>query len=278
MIFNELKIIFSFIFFNLYFVFFGLIFGNENGAIIGLIVSIILTLIIIFFSDKIILKLHKGKLIKNTQINLILKKCSKESKIKTPKLYLIKSKSPTILTTGRNIKKSSIGISKELLLVLTEKELKSLFFHEIYHIKKKESFLQTINIFIITLIFFFSGLFVISSILNFSNNFGKNSKIYFLSLFILFFIPILLFIKITTSKKREYNADKYSIIKSNSSKYLISSLKKLEFYSNNSKARIQDNFFTSIYILNPFRNNFFDLIFSTHPKTNQRINKLKYYL
>ena len=84
-------------------------------------------------------------------------------------------------------------------------------------------------------------------------------------------------IQLAISRQREYAADKGGAMLSGNPMYLASALNKLE--AGNEEEPMQANQMTHatahMFIVNPLRGGAFKSLFSTHPSTEDRIEKLK---
>ena len=86
----------------------GFLIGNRIGLIIGFVIAMVINLFSYWYSDKIVLKMYKAKLVsKEHKLYRIVEELSRVAKIPMPKVYTIQAPSPNAFATGRNYKKFS---------------------------------------------------------------------------------------------------------------------------------------------------------------------------
>jgi heat shock protein HtpX len=82
-------------------------------------------------------------------------------------------------------------------------------------------------------------------------------------------------VQLAVSRTREYAADEGGAKLSGKPLALASALEKIEYQARNRKPSANANpALSSLYIVNPFRGSMFTQLFSTHPRTENRIARL----
>lgn len=256
---------------------FGKIFGGNVLMLIFFTLSLLISLFYYYFSHKIIFKIYKVKPLpyhKFPEIHHIVKEISKIAGIKKPEIYLFPSLHPNIFSIEGSSGKGAIVFTYGILKGLNLRELKAIVAHEISHIKNKDSLIQIFSA------AFASTITSIANIFKWLITFGMETENKRGNLLYFFILGMLspfasLSIHFLISKNREYIADEIASKLTNDPLALASALEKLEFMVK--RFPLEINPATShIFILNPLRSgNFIFKLFNTHPRVEERIEKLK---
>ncbi len=223
------------------------------------------------FSDMIILRWYNAREAEEESEHFkILHPLAEKSDIPCPKLYTIKSSMSNVFSLGKCPENASIVITTEAINLLDSEELESVFAHEVFHIKSKDTRTATITAAL-------GGIFTASA--NFALfgamflGFGQSSdpaprliRLFTMSLF----APHAAFIiHLTKPGSREYAADEYSAKLCKKSEKLASALKKME------GIKLQMNpSHAHLFIINPLNDEIFNSLFDTHPSTEKRVKHL----
>jgi heat shock protein HtpX len=185
---------------------------------------------------------------------------------------------PNAFATGRNPEKAAVSVTKGILQVLDERELRGVLAHELSHVTNRDILIGSVAAaigmsitFLARFAFFFGG-----SRDDRDNAFGP-----FAILFAWILAPIAAaLIQMAVSRSREYQADESGAYLSRDPEALASALRKIEaaakqvpVLSTVSPAQAH------MFIVNPFsgRNaaRSFARLFSTHPPTEDRVRRLQ---
>jgi len=192
-----------------------------------------------------------------------------------PRIYVSEMMQPNAFATGRNPNHAAVAVTKGILQLCDERELRGVLAHEISHVTNRDILIGSIAAgiamsitFLARFAFFFGG----SD--DRDNQFGP---IAMLAAWILAPIAAAL-IQMAVSRSREYQADESGAYLSKDPEALASALRKLEVASKQvpppatvSPAEAH------MFIINPFsgRKVQFANLFSTHPPTDARIDRLE---
>ncbi len=276
---NSLKTIFLFGLLGLFLVFLGRMFGGSNGMYGMLAISLIMNLGMYFFSDRLAIRSAGAKKMSQKKypgIYRAVEQLSKEAKIPMPKIYISEMSQPNAFATGRNPKNSAVVLTKGLIDNLTPKEVKGVIAHELAHIKNRDIFLATVAAVIA------STVFAISDFIRFGSLFGSSDEdrnpLYDILIAIL--APLVaIIIQMAISREREFKADATGANFSRDPEGLASALEKIENLAYRTETPDLNPAFASLYISNPFGggeiSGFIQKLFSTHPPTQERVEKLR---
>ena len=273
---NQLKttILLSFLFGV--FLVIGYLLGGQSGLTIAFIFALVFNVISYWYSDKLVLKMYKAQpATKKEYSNLhkMVEEISHRAKIPKPKLYIVPDKNANAFATGRDPKHAVVAVTQGILELLNEEELKGVLAHEISHIKNRDMLISTIAAVIAGAISYLAFMARWAAIFGGRGD-GRNSNIVeLLALSIL--APIMaLIIRMAISRSREFIADETSARLTGEPKHLASALQKLEDNSRKLPMRMGNQSTASLFIINPFSGAKMAKLFSTHPLTKDRIDKL----
>jgi heat shock protein HtpX len=253
--------------------------GGTQGLTIALIFAIIMNIGSYWFSDRIVLAIYRAKPIsreENKELYDLVKDIAGKAKIKMPKVCIINAPFANAFATGRNEEHSAVVVTKGIIDLLLEEELKGVIAHEISHIKNKDTLIQAVAATIAGVISYVAFMARWAAIFGGMGGDRDNSGIELLVLAIL--TPILAtLIQLAISRSREYLADESGAKIVGSGKELASALEKLE--SSKTRISLRPNSRTQttahLFITNPFKSSGLLHLFLTHPPTKKRIEKLK---
>ncbi len=256
---------------------FGYLFGNKIGLIIGFSIAMLINFSAFWFSDKIVLKMHKAKEVsKDHKLYTIVHDLARIAKIPMPKVYIIEAASPNAFATGRSPKHAAVAATESLMNLLSEDELKGVMAHELSHVKHRDTLIQTIAVGFAASIAMVAEMFQWMMIFGFGNDeeSGVSGIVGAIALAIL--TPIIAtVIQLAISRQREYMADAGAAQMMKTPMPLIGALQKLESMSGKRDVHASKAPLESLYIINPFKSSALFKLFSTHPATHDRIQALK---
>lgn len=252
---------------------FGFAVGGSNGLIVALLLAATMNILSYWYSDKLVLKMHKAKLAEHKmfeELHDIVKDISTRASIKKPKIYIINSQSPNAFATGRNDKTASIAVTTGLLEKLDSRELKGVIAHEIAHIKNKDLLISTVSVILASAIAYLAVMARWTMI--FGNSKDEDGSI--LEIIVLSIVaPIAASIlRLAISRSREYIADETGAKLIKDPEALADALVKIE---TSPKINTGNKAAASLFIINPFSGGKFINLLSTHPATSDRVKKLR---
>ena len=205
-----------------------------------------------------------------------------------PKVYLIPDASINAMAIGRDPWHAHVGATEGLMKITEKYELEGIMAHEMAHIKNYDTRVKMI---VFGLVGAFSALaqFCLLFILGMfgASRPGQRSRSGFLTV-VLFPVAIaLIFVGLIAwlisavlgplvmngiSRQREYLADATGALMTRHPEALMSALQKIELFS---EAASRKNIATAgMYFTNPFRRGLFARLLSSHPDTDDRIDRL----
>jgi heat shock protein HtpX len=217
-----------------------------------------------------VLKHYKAEEISiNHDLYKMVAELSKRAQLPMPKIYIIHNAQPNAFATGRNPENAAVAASTGLLQTLSYAEIRGVMAHELAHIKNRDTLTMTVTATIA------GAISMMGNFLMFSSN-GQNRNP-LLGILAMILAPIAAsIVQMAISRAREFEADKLGAEISGEPRALASALANIS-----GKAGLIDNIEAEqnpatahMFIINPLHVHAIDGLFSTHPRTEIRIEKL----
>ena len=250
--------------------------GGQTGAFIMVLVSAAGNFFSYWFSDKLVLKMYKAREVDAAtapRFYGMVQELALRAGLPMPKVYIIDEKQPNAFATGRNPNHAAVAATTGILELLTERELRGVMAHELAHVKHRDILISTISA---TMAGSVAALARLALIFCGGNNRQGGNPIAMLLLAILAPLAAAM-IQMAISRTREYEADKGGAEISGDPLALASALEKIEHYARNIVMQTAENNPTTgqMMIINPLSGQQRDKLFSTHPNTANRIERLQ---
>ena len=256
--------------------------GGGSGMMLALLFAGGMNIYAYWFSDKAVLKMYGAQEI-NAENNYgdgqfrnyynMVKELAENAQLPMPKVYVINEQQPNAFATGRNPQHAAVAATVGIMQTLSERELRGVMAHELAHVKHRDTLISTISATM-------AG--AISAIAQFGMFFGgrggdgeRSNPI--MGLLMMFLAPMAAgLIQMAISRSREYEADRMGAEISSDPKSLAEALTKISNYAHqipNQTAEAHPET-GQMMIINPLAGVSFDSLFSTHPKTEERVARL----
>jgi len=254
----------------------GYFLGGQMGLAIALILAVAMNFGMFFFSHKMVLAMYRAKPASKSEYPKLYKfvhEIAHEMKLPMPKIYIVPSQTPNAFATGPSPKKAVVACTEGILTLLDDRELKGVLAHEMAHIQNRDMLVMTIASTLAAVISYLANFAQFAAIFGGGRDRDSGNMLAVLALAIL--TPIIaMILQLAISRSREFLADEKGAKAVKDSEGLASALQKLEA---GCKARpMRGNSTTSsLFIVNPFTSTGLQAFFSTHPRTQDRVAKLK---
>jgi len=254
--------------------------GGPQGAWIAFIIALVINGISYWFSDKIVLTMYRAYEIPKAQyyhLYNLVEGLAATAKLPMPRLYMIENSSPNAFATGRDPQHACLCVTKGILQLLEEKELKGVLAHELAHVRNRDTLIMTVTAAIAGAIMMLASMARWVAILGGGSRQRRGSGNVFALIAMSIIAPIAaLIVQLAISRSREYGADSIGAYIAHDKKGLASALNKLGLASRSPRKHgLNANPQTAhLFIVNPFRGSFIANLFSTHPPIKERIERL----
>ena len=274
---NTLKTAFFLTLLTGLFLLIGNMLGGRTGLEIAFFFALVMNFASYFFSDKIALSMYRAQPVTKQEypeLYEIVEFLTKRANLPMPRLYIIPQEAPNAFATGRNPKHAAVAVTEGALRLLSKEELMGVLGHELGHVKHRDILISTVASTIAGTIMFLSNMVKWAAIFGgLSQDDDDGHPLILLAMAIIAPIAAML-IQLAISRSREYDADKAGAEFSGNPLFLANALEKLETYSQQVPMRGSPAT-ENLFIVNPFKGKSMMALFSTHPPTEKRIERLK---
>jgi len=254
----------------------GSLLGGRQGMMLALLVAIGMNFFSYWFSDKLVLKMYNAQEVDETaapQFYRMVRELSQRAGLPMPRVYLIEEDAPNAFATGRNPEHAAVAATTGILRTLTDRELRGVMAHELAHVRHRDILISTISATM-------AG--AISMLANFAMFFGGRdsegrSTNPIVGLLVALLAPIAAgLIQMAISRAREFEADRGGAEISGDPRALASALDKLERYAHGIPLETAERnpATAQMMIVNPLSGSGLRGLFSTHPTTEERVERL----
>ena len=253
----------------------GFMLGGEGGMLIALVFACATNLFAYWNADKIVLRMYNAKEVTAQSapgLYGIVEQLARRAQMPMPKVYIIDSDQPNAFATGRNPENAAVAATRGLLRILDNEEIAGVMAHELAHVKNRDTLIMTVTATI-------AG--ALSMLANFALFFGgnRNNPLGIIgTIVVMILAPVAaMLVQMAISRTREYGADAGGAEICGNPMWLARALEKLEQGSrqidNDAAEAIPAT--AHMFIINPLHAHSVDSLFSTHPKTANRVQKLR---
>lgn len=270
---NTFKTAFLLTLLTLLLMFIGRAFGGQNGMVLALVFAGVMNFVSYFYSDKIALAMYRAQPVTPDELPrayAAVERLTQKIGIPMPKMYVIPNDSPNAFATGRNPQHASVAVTEGILNLLNDEELEGVLAHELGHVNNRDILISSVVATLAGAITMLSrfGFFFGGGDREDSRGGGLGA------LLMLILAPIAAsLIQLAVSRSREYQADATGAHFTGNPYALASALAKIDAYSR--RLPLQATPSTAhLFIIQPFLGMNFGSLFSTHPPTAKRIERL----
>jgi heat shock protein HtpX len=260
---------------TLLFIWFGGLIAGKSGMLIAFLVAMGMNFYAYYYSAEQVLEHYHAIPVDRhsaPELYAIVERLTRRANLPMPQLYIIPEEQPNAFATGRDYEHSAVAVTEGLLELLDEEEVEAVIAHELSHIKHYDMLIGTVAATI-------AG--AIAMLANFGMFFGGNDEDRpnpIVMMILMIVMPIVAtIIQMTVSRSREFLADEGAAELTGHPEWLQSALLKLEEYAKRLTLPEAEPQTSHLFIINPFTGKEFSFqeLFSTHPSTQQRIERLE---
>ena len=254
----------------------GSLLGGRSGMMLALAVAVAMNFFSYWFSDTMVLKMYKAQQVDETsapQFYGMVRELAQKAGLPMPKVYLIDEDAPNAFATGRNPEHAAVAATTGILRSLSERELRGVMAHELSHVKHRDILISTVSATM-------AG--AISMLANFAMFFGgRNSEGRstnpIVGILVMLLAPLAAsLIQMAISRSREFEADRGGAEISGDPQALASALQKIQRIAQGLPLETTERHpeTAQMMIINPLSAGGLRGLFSTHPSTEERVERL----
>ena len=254
----------------------GSLMGGQQGMVLALIVALGMNFFSYWFSDKMVLRMYNAQEVDASsapQFYRMVQELAEKARLPMPRVYLINEDAPNAFATGRNPANAAVAATTGILRVLSERELRGVMAHELAHVKHRDILISTISATM-------AG--AISMLANFAMLFGGRDNEGrpanpIVSILVMLLAPLAAsLIQMAISRAREFEADRGGAEISGDPQALASALQKIQRVAQGVPLEAAERHpeTAQMMIMNPLSAGGLRGLFSTHPATEERVERL----
>jgi len=268
-----------FLLFGLYIVFLGALTLYFGDSLLPIVVVMGLFMgAQFFFSDKLALYSMGAREVdpdEYPELHRKVERLAQQADLPKPKVAVADSRTPNAFATGRSQDSAAVAVTTGIMRLLDEEELEGVLAHELAHIKNRDVMVMTIASFLSTIAFLvvrwgwlFSGG---------RNRGGQQQAPVFVAILLSLVVWILSFLLIRAlSRYREFAADRGGASITGRPAALATALMKIDSGMEKvPKDDLRGQSEMNAFFIIPIRSGFVGRLFSTHPSTEKRIERLR---
>jgi len=259
--------------------FIGNALAGQTGMIIAFVIAAVMNFLSYWFSDRIVLSMYRAKEISPQEapkLHAMVEELARRAEIPKPPIYLVPMDQPNAFATGRGPGHAAIAVTRGILEILDEEELKGVLAHELAHVKNRDVLIASIAATIAGAISMIVNWLQWALIFGWGRDEENNNNPLSLvgSILLIIITPIIAaIIQMAISRSREYLADETGARICGCPLALARALEKIHNYAMQVPARVNEGT-AHLFIENPLKGEGIWELFSTHPSTEKRIARL----
>ena len=267
-----------FLLFALYIVFIGLL-----SLYFTRLSSIVLVMALFmgaqfFFSDKLALYSMGAREVdadEYPELHRAVERLSQQADLPKPKVAVADSRVPNAFATGRSQKSAAVCVTTGIMNTLDQEELEGVIAHELAHVKNRDVMVMTIASFLSTIAFLivrWGWLFAGGR-----DRGGQQAAPVIVAILASLVVWIVSFLLIRAlSRYREYAADRGAAVITGKPSALATALMKIDSGMEKvPKDDLRSEAEMNAFFIIPIRSGWLGRLFSTHPSTEKRIDRLR---
>ncbi len=255
--------------------FIGRAIGGQTGLLIAIVLAAGMNFVSYWWSDKIVLRSYNAQEADESnapELFNITRELAARAQIPMPRVYIIPEETPNAFATGRNPQHAAVAATVGLMRMLDRRELTGVIAHELGHVMNRDTLIMTVSAslagalgYLAQFAMFFGG--------RSDDDEAPNPLAGIVGMIIAMIAAPM--IQMAISRSREFVADETGARLSGDPLALASALRKIETWSQQIPMHAGSPATAHLFIINPFSGGGIAKLFSTHPATQERVERLE---
>ena len=252
----------------------GQLFLGDNGPLIGLALGLAMVAGSYWFSDKMAIRASRAQPVTEEQapqLYRMVRELTTRGNLPMPRLFVIPSDQPNAFATGRNPKKAAVAVTEGIMKMLPEEELRGVIAHELAHVRNRDILIGSVAAAVAT------GITYVGYVGMFFGGSDDDDGGGIAGLLMFFLAPLAAgLLQMALSRSREFEADRVAATMIGTGEPLARALEKMEVAAKQVPMKVSPAQ-AQAYIVNPLSGRKANMaaLFSTHPPTAERIERLR---
>ncbi|MDQ4064762.1 MAG: M48 family metalloprotease [Actinomycetota bacterium] len=251
---------------------------GPGGAFIGLLIGLLIVGGSYWFSDKIAIAAARAKPVTEAEapeLYRTMRGLTQAANLPMPRLYMTPDMQPNAFATGRNPRHAVVAVTRGIVELLDEDELRGVLAHELAHVGNRDILIGSVAAAIAMAITFIARMAMWGAMFGGGRDNEGGNPVGLLAMALLAPLAAAL-LQMALSRSREFEADRVGAHVAGSGEPLARALEKMQVAAKQIPMDVNPAQAT-MYIVNPLsgRKVNFAKLFSTHPPTEERIARLR---
>ena len=252
----------------------GYMLGAQQGMVFALLFALGMNAFAYWNSDKMVLRAYRARRVDESeapQLVMMVRQMADNANLPMPAVYIIDNDQPNAFATGRNPENAAVAATTGLLARLSAEEVAGVMAHELAHIKNRDTLIMTLTASIA------GAISMLVQFAMFSAESRQRMGIVGVLLMTVLAPLAATIVQMAISRAREFEADKLGAEICGRPEWLASALEQIA-----GEAKVIDNddaernpATAHMFIINPLHVHAMDGLFRTHPKTEERVRRLR---
>lgn len=251
--------------------------GGGGGLLIALVVAGLMNVGAYWWSDKLILRMYGAQEVtvsEEPELWSMVRNLATRANLPMPRVYLIPEEAPNAFATGRSPQHAAVAVTAGLMRMLARDELEGVLAHELAHVRHRDTLVMTVTASLA------GALSMVANMAMWGVLFGggddEEGGHPFAGLLGVMVAPFAAtLIQLAISRSREFMADQLGAELIRNPLALARALRKIEGWSQTVPMTAGSPATAHLFIINPFAGGGLAKLFSTHPSTEARIERLE---
>ena len=254
--------------------------GGSSGALVFFVLAAVMNFVMYWWSDKMVLRMYRAKTVgpeDAPDLYRMVDRLRQRAGLPMPTVAIAPSQQPNAFATGRNHKHAVVCVTTGIMQLVSKEELEGVIAHELAHIKHRHMLVGTVAATMAGAIAMIGNIVKWGAIFGgFRGDNDGESPIGLLAMAIVAPIAAMI-IQLAISRANEFQADRTGAEIAGRPQGLADALRKLDAYAHRIPMDVNPAA-AQLAIVNPLsavRGGGFLKLFSTHPPTEERVQRLE---
>ena len=255
--------------------------GGQNGLVFAVVLAGLMNFGAYWFSDRIVLRMYSAQKLSPAEapeLYAMVRDLALRASLPMPRLYLIPEEAPNAFATGRDPQHGVVAVTQGLQHLLDRDEVAGVIAHELAHIKHRDTLVMCVAATLAGALSMLANAAMWGSLFGGGRSSGdqEHGSHPLSGLLGIIVAPLAAtLIQTAISRGREFVADEEAARVTGNPLALASALRKIESWSGRLPMDSASPATAHLFIQNPLAAGGLQRLFSTHPPTKARVERLE---
>lgn len=253
--------------------------GGRNGALLALVIAAVMNLGAYWFSDRMVLARYRGREVdarSAPRLHGIIERLVAGAGMPMPRVFVIPSDTPNAFATGRDPAHAAVAATQGLLDLLDDDQIEGVMAHELSHVRHRDTLIGSVAATLAGAVMMLSSFGRYAMLFRGYGGGNRRAGGNGLTLLVMVIVAPLaaMLVQMAVSRSREFGADAGAARLTGKPLALAEALLQLDAMASR-RPLAASPASAHLFIVNPLRGKDLSRLFSTHPPTEQRVERLR---